>query len=127
MSYNVCTHIHKVDDLIKVKKTDKGLHIDQVLGLKRFCPNNINGEKKQKDDDGHCANYVELLSSAVLLLLKYFKAVDDLNNDKLAEYTILWLGYKLSQHPQENITILNDFYTKHIKTNTYYNEKITNA
>ncbi|SCL86159.1 Plasmodium variant antigen protein Cir/Yir/Bir, putative, partial [Plasmodium chabaudi chabaudi] len=127
MSYNVCTHIHKVDGLIKVKKTDTGLDIDQVSALKRFCPNDINGEKRQNDEDGHCANYVEFLSSAVLLLLKYFKVVDDLNNDKLAEYTILWLGYKLNQYPHENITTLNDFYTKHIKTNTYYNEKITNA
>ncbi|SCL85430.1 Plasmodium variant antigen protein Cir/Yir/Bir, putative [Plasmodium chabaudi adami] len=127
MSKEVCTYIHTIDNLIKVEKTDKGVYVKDVPTLKRYCPNNIYGRKRQPGEDGYCAGYVEFLSAAAILLLKYFKVVDDLKNDITVEYAILWLGYKLNQYPQRNITTLNDFYTKNIKTNACYNDKITNS
>ncbi|SCL86131.1 CIR protein [Plasmodium chabaudi adami] len=124
MSKEVCIHIHKIDNLIKVKNTDKGVEIDDASGLKRYCPNNINGEKKKNGEDGHCVNYVEAISSAFMLLLKYFEVVDDLKDEKYAEYAILWLSYKIQQYRNIEITTLKDFITKNIETNAFYNEKI---
>ncbi|EUD71849.1 hypothetical protein YYG_02547 [Plasmodium vinckei petteri] len=47
-----------------------------------------------------------------------------LEYDKLAEYAILWLSYKLNIKPNNNFTNLNEFYTRYIVNNNSYNEKI---
>ncbi|CAD2084401.1 PIR protein CIR protein [Plasmodium vinckei lentum] len=74
-----------------------------------------------KDD---CQNYLEKASSGVIYVLKNLKEKYDLEYDKLAEYAILWLRYKLNQKAPYNNTKLNDFYTRHIEKNKYYNNKI---
>ncbi|CAD2084757.1 PIR protein CIR protein [Plasmodium vinckei lentum] len=73
---------------------------------------------------GNCRNYLEMASSGVIYVLKTLKEKYDLEYDKLAEYAILWLRYKLNQKAPYYDTLLNEFYTKHIQTNKCYNEKI---
>ncbi|EUD69596.1 hypothetical protein YYG_05190, partial [Plasmodium vinckei petteri] len=73
---------------------------------------------------GKCNDYLEKASSGVIHLLKKLKENYGLEYDKLSEYAILWLRYKLNQkHPYYN-TQLNEFYTNHIVKNKDYNEKI---
>ncbi|EUD71207.1 hypothetical protein YYG_03840 [Plasmodium vinckei petteri] len=73
---------------------------------------------------GNCRDYLEKASSGVIHLLKKLKDNYDLEYDKLAEYAILWLRYKLNQKSPYHKTELNDFYTKHIEKNNDYNKKI---
>ncbi|CAD2084070.1 CIR protein PIR protein [Plasmodium vinckei lentum] len=70
-----------------------------------------------------CRDYFEMASSGVIHLLKNFKKYN-LEDDKLAEYAILWLSYKLNQKSTKKMTDLNHFYTNYIETNNYYNNKI---
>ncbi|CAD2109173.1 PIR protein CIR protein [Plasmodium vinckei petteri] len=79
------------------------------------------GNTSRKDD---CRDYLEMASSGVIYVLKTLKEKCNLEYDKLAEYAILWLRYKLNQNAKFNNTKLNDFYTNHIKKNRYYNNKI---
>ncbi|CAD2083593.1 CIR protein PIR protein [Plasmodium vinckei brucechwatti] len=72
---------------------------------------------------GKCHDYYQRASSGVIYLLKNLKKYG-LEDDKLAEYAILWLRYKLNRTaPYHNIK-LNEFYNKYIETNKDYNEKI---
>ncbi|CAD2094996.1 CIR protein PIR protein [Plasmodium vinckei] len=71
-----------------------------------------------------CQNYLEMVSSGVIHLLKTLKDKYNLEDDKLAEYAILWLSYKLDKKPTKKMTDLNNFYTNYIETNNYYNNKI---
>ncbi|CAD2084700.1 PIR protein CIR protein [Plasmodium vinckei brucechwatti] len=76
-----------------------------------------------KNNSGKCNGYFEAASSGVIHLLKNFKKYN-LEDDKLAEYAILWLSYKLNIKSKNKLTDLNDFYTNYIETNNYYNNKI---
>ncbi|CAD2095649.1 hypothetical protein YYG_05150 [Plasmodium vinckei petteri] len=73
---------------------------------------------------GKCHNYIQRVSSGVIHLLEKLKDMKGLEYEKLAEYAILWLRYKLNQTAPYNNTKLNDFYTNHIEKNKYYNHKI---
>ncbi|KEG00569.1 hypothetical protein YYE_04753 [Plasmodium vinckei vinckei] len=74
--------------------------------------------------NGNCHNdYLKMASSGVIHLLEALKKYN-LEYDKLAEYAILWLSYKLNQKPNNNFTKLNDFYDNYIEKNNYYNKKI---
>ncbi|EUD69604.1 hypothetical protein YYG_05183 [Plasmodium vinckei petteri] len=64
-----------------------------------------------------------MASSGVINLLENLEKYN-LDYDKLAEYAILFLSYKLKQHSQYKSTNLNYFYTNHIKNNNDYNKKI---
>ncbi|SCL98916.1 Plasmodium variant antigen protein Cir/Yir/Bir, putative, partial [Plasmodium chabaudi adami] len=62
----------------------------------------------------------QMVYSAIITLLKHFKNVvdddeDGLENDKLAQYAILWLNYKLDLMSYKNISNLNAFHNKYIK------------
>ncbi|CAD2097495.1 PIR protein CIR protein [Plasmodium vinckei] len=124
MSYEVCNTIHLIDKLIWTKRKGAVEVVEYNQLLKPYCPLNDLGKNV-------CRNYDEMISSSVLLFLKWlemnYNYEDDLKNDKLAEYAILWLCYKLNEDPQEGITTLNDFYAKHIEKNKHYNEKITKS
>ncbi|VEV54728.1 CIR protein PIR protein [Plasmodium vinckei vinckei] len=76
--------------------------------------------------NGLCKNYFEMASSGVIHLLKNLKNKYDLEDDKLAEYAILWLSYKLYIKENNTARNLNDFYDKYIVKNKCYNEKIKN-
>ncbi|SCL94006.1 CIR protein [Plasmodium chabaudi chabaudi] len=71
-----------------------------------------------------CNDYFQLTSCGFIYLLKTLKDNYKLEDDKLAEYVILWLSYKLSRIRQHNFANLNEFYTKYIVNNECYNEKI---
>ncbi|SCL84262.1 CIR protein, partial [Plasmodium chabaudi adami] len=72
----------------------------------------------------NCNDYFQLTSCGFVYLLKTLKDNYKLEDDKLAEYVILWLSYKLNRHSKCSGTNLNDFYTNHIEKNEYYNKKI---
>ncbi|SCL86474.1 Plasmodium variant antigen protein Cir/Yir/Bir, putative [Plasmodium chabaudi adami] len=69
-----------------------------------------------------CNDYFQLAICSVIHLLKKYKY--KLEDDKLAEYVILWLSYKLNTVEVKCSTNLNDFYTNHIEKNEYYNKNI---
>ncbi|CAD2089288.1 CIR protein PIR protein [Plasmodium vinckei brucechwatti] len=73
--------------------------------------------------NGQCRDYFEMASSGVIHLLEHLKKYN-LGYDKLAEYAILWLSYKLAVKPTKKMTDLNKFYNKYIETNECYNSKI---
>ncbi|CAD2105425.1 PIR protein CIR protein [Plasmodium vinckei] len=77
-----------------------------------------------RNNPGKCNGYFELASSGVIQLLKTLKVKYNLEDDKLAEYAILFLSYKLNKKKKNGGINLNDFYTNYIETNNYYNNKI---
>ncbi|ETB63530.1 hypothetical protein YYC_00007 [Plasmodium yoelii 17X] len=80
-----------------------------------YCPNQ------------NCDSDDNKISSAFIALLVFFNGIGidgNLDNDKIAEYAILWLGHKLNQKKENGTTTLNEFYTKHIKKNSNYDQKI---
>ncbi|CAD2102124.1 CIR protein PIR protein [Plasmodium vinckei petteri] len=74
--------------------------------------------------NGNCSDYFQKASSGVIHLLKKLKGVSGLECDKLGEYAILWLSYKLLIKPKNNGVNLNHFYTNYIVKNNDYNNKI---
>ncbi|VTZ70664.1 CIR protein [Plasmodium chabaudi chabaudi] len=125
MASGVCGAINGIEKLIVVNENDSGVYFSPNNLLKAYCTGKVNGQT------GICFSYADMISSSVLFLLKLLETSYDyedyLKNDKLAEYAILWLSYKLNKYPQNKITTLNDFYTKHIEKNKYYNEEITKS
>ncbi|SCL86395.1 Plasmodium variant antigen protein Cir/Yir/Bir, putative, partial [Plasmodium chabaudi adami] len=71
-----------------------------------------------------CNDYFQLTNCSFIYLLKTLKEKYKLEDDKLAEYAILWLNYNLNIKPNNNFTNLNEFYTKYIVNNECYNDKI---
>ncbi|CAD2084365.1 CIR protein PIR protein [Plasmodium vinckei brucechwatti] len=88
-----------------------------------YCSDRIKKYYSYMYNTGFCNDYLEMVSSCFIYLIENLKKYN-LEYDKLAEYAILWLRYKLNQKKPYYDTQLNDFYTKHIKNNKYYNEKI---
>ncbi|ETB60849.1 hypothetical protein YYC_02132 [Plasmodium yoelii 17X] len=75
----------------------------------------------------NCSSDVPKLISdfiALVTLLNGIGSDDNLATDKLVEYAILWLSYKINQKKENKTTRLDDFYTEHIKGNDCYNEHI---
>ncbi|VEV56208.1 PIR protein CIR protein [Plasmodium vinckei vinckei] len=72
----------------------------------------------------NCHNYIQLAICGFIYLLKTLKDMPGLEYDKLAEYAILWLIYKLDAAPNKCGIELNEFYTKYIEKNSYYNNII---
>ncbi|CDU17374.1 PIR protein [Plasmodium yoelii] len=108
MSSNVCGIINTVDP------NNSGEDISMSY-FNFYCPDN----KCDTDD--------KKLSSNFIGLLKFFEDINDeenLEGDKLAEYAILWLSYKLNQKTESGTTTLNNFYTNHVETNNKYKENI---
>ncbi|CAD2092908.1 CIR protein PIR protein [Plasmodium vinckei lentum] len=89
-----------------------------------YCPSTKEGEEDQCNSDN------QKVTCAFIGLVDFLNGIDNEKNiesDKLAEYAILWLSYKLNQKEQNSGIKLNDFYTNCIKTNVQYNEKIKNG
>ncbi|SCL84942.1 Plasmodium variant antigen protein Cir/Yir/Bir, putative, partial [Plasmodium chabaudi chabaudi] len=118
-----CGAINWIEKLITVNESDSSVFFKCNVMLDAYCPFKSTSRKNE------CHSYAEMVSSSVLFLLKSLETSYDygdyLKNAKLAEYAILWLSYKLNKYPQNKITTLNDFYTKHIEANAQYNTKIT--
>ncbi|CAD2094025.1 CIR protein PIR protein [Plasmodium vinckei brucechwatti] len=88
--------------------------------IKNYCYHNW-----RHSGFGTCVSYLQMASSGVFILLKSLENYG-LEYDKLAEYAILFLSYKLNQHPQYKSTKLNDFYTKRIG-DKHFKEKIKDS
>ncbi|CDU16382.1 PIR protein [Plasmodium yoelii] len=110
MSYKVCKSINDIDKYFVDDPNNLGIGISMDL-LKMYCP------------DYNCSSDELKIISGFILLLNMF-GEEDIGSDKLVEYAILWLSYKLNQKTQNGTTKLDDFYTKHIKENSCYNENI---
>ncbi|SCL92811.1 Plasmodium variant antigen protein Cir/Yir/Bir, putative, partial [Plasmodium chabaudi adami] len=111
-----CEAINEIDKLFSVEKVGSGSFIKYDDLLKSYCPipNNVNNKE--------CTYYEQVVASAFIALLTLFKKFDDdededvLEDDKLAEYAILWLCYKIDQETHE-FSNLNEFYNKYIINN----------
>ncbi|CAD2091011.1 CIR protein PIR protein [Plasmodium vinckei brucechwatti] len=74
---------------------------------------------------GVCFDYLNMASSGVINLLKSLEKYG-LEYDKLAEYAILFLSYKLNESPDYRGKKLNVFYTKRIG-DKHFNEKVKDS
>ncbi|CAD2095820.1 CIR protein PIR protein [Plasmodium vinckei petteri] len=119
-SYNYSV-FNEIDDYFWEKTQDGGGTSGFANeSIRKYCPYRGAFNKEL----GTCYDYLEMARSGVINLLKMLKEKHDLEYDKLAEYAILFLSYKLKQHSQYSGTKLNYFYTHHIEKNTFYDEKI---
>ncbi|CAD2099563.1 PIR protein CIR protein [Plasmodium vinckei] len=113
-SYNikdVYKEIITIDSYVGVTKQGTGL-VEYISGpVKSCCP------YSKASESNYCNDYFEMARSGVIYFLKTLKDKKGLEYDKLAEYAILLLSYKLKQHSQYSGTKLNDFYTKYIVNN----------
>ncbi|ETB58529.1 hypothetical protein YYC_03881 [Plasmodium yoelii 17X] len=77
--------------------------------------------------DSNCISDEEEIISGFMVLLNMIGNIgeENIDSDKLAEYAILWLSYRLNQKAKNGTTTLNDFYTERIETNSCYNQHIT--
>ncbi|VTZ79220.1 PIR protein [Plasmodium yoelii] len=69
--------------------------------------------------DSECCNDEENIIYGFIMLLNMI-GEEYIDSDKLVEYAILWLSYKLNQKKENGTIILNDFLTEHIITNSCY-------
>ncbi|CAD2092379.1 CIR protein PIR protein [Plasmodium vinckei lentum] len=121
-SYNI-ENVYKAINTINGYFTET-LVLDSVIFQKdngiihNYCHYGNNSGK------GKCHDYSQKASSGVIYLLKTLKDNCDLEYDKLAEYAILWLYFKLNKKPKNNGVNLNHFYNNYIVKNKDYNNKI---
>ncbi|CAD2100683.1 PIR protein CIR protein [Plasmodium vinckei petteri] len=117
---------YSIKDVYRDINTINGYFREDNLGgaTIQITDNTVQDYCHYENTSGKCRNYLEKASSCVIHVLKTLKDNYDLEYDKLAEYAILWLRYKLNQQAPYYNTQLNEFYTNHIEKNTYYNNKI---
>ncbi|CDS44136.1 PIR protein [Plasmodium yoelii] len=114
MSSNVCNIINLIDKSFDddPNNPEKYQYMDF---FNSYCP-----EKNCDTDD-------KKIISTFITLLKIFDEIDDehLENDKLADYAILWLSYIINQKTQNGTTTLNEFYTDRVAKYNKYEENIS--
>ncbi|VEV54544.1 CIR protein PIR protein [Plasmodium vinckei vinckei] len=116
---DVYTEFNKINGYFSEIETSFGPIILSVKGpIHKYCHYN------RTSNSNKCLDYFEMASSGVIHLLETLKDKFDSKYDKLAEYAILWLSYKLSIKPKNKMTDLNKFYTNYIGKNKHYNNKI---
>ncbi|SCL87722.1 Plasmodium variant antigen protein Cir/Yir/Bir, putative [Plasmodium chabaudi adami] len=116
MSEEVYEAFKKINDCLPIGmiSTEDSCYIDNVLT--DYCPKKIEGQNV------NCEANNEKMSAGFIWLLITFENLcqsqcSNNENEKYAEYAILWLGYRLNQISNEETTTLKDFYTKYIKDN----------
>ncbi|SCL89150.1 Plasmodium variant antigen protein Cir/Yir/Bir, putative, partial [Plasmodium chabaudi adami] len=112
MSKKVCEAINEIDKLFNVEKDGSNININYDKSLNGYCPilKNVNNKE--------CNKYEQVVVSAFIALLTLFNNLDNddedvLENNKLAEYAILWLCYKIDQGTYK-YSNLSAFYKKYI-------------
>ncbi|CAD2110927.1 PIR protein CIR protein [Plasmodium vinckei petteri] len=117
---------YSIEDLYRAISTINGYFSEEKQSGATIQRENgiINRYCHYGNSSGRCHDYYQRASSGIIHLLKALNDKDGLEYDKLAEYAILWLGYKLAMKPQNNGIKLNNFYTNYIEKNKYYNERI---
>ncbi|CAD2100740.1 CIR protein PIR protein [Plasmodium vinckei] len=113
---NVYEEISTIDSYFREDILGNGLSI-------QITDNTIHKYCHYGNTKVNCRNYLEKASSGVIHLLENLKKYN-LEYDKLSEYAILWLRYRLNQKDPHYNTQLSEFYTNHIEKNTYYNNRI---
>ncbi|VTZ68196.1 CIR protein [Plasmodium chabaudi chabaudi] len=111
MSKKLCGLINVIDHGVKLTMNGTNVQIKNDATFNDYCPNE--GMKT----NGECDSNIQNVNSAIIKLLTYFKSVVDdiLEDNKLSEYAILWLCYKLNLMSYEGISNINDFHNKYIK------------
>ncbi|CAD2086368.1 CIR protein PIR protein [Plasmodium vinckei brucechwatti] len=109
---------NKIDGEFGETKVNGSLSEFANESIKKYCP------KRNGLQIRTCVSYLQMANSGVINLLEMLKDKNGLEYDKLAEYAILFLSYKLKQHSQYSGTNLNYFYTRYIEKNDDYNKKI---
>ncbi|CDS44604.1 YIR protein, partial [Plasmodium yoelii] len=112
MSKGLCDAINVIDRSFDDDPNNSGEFVYGDL-LNTYCP------------DSNCSSDDEKIISGFIMLLN---TLDDgtIDGDKLVEYAILWLIYKLNQKKGNEPIILDNFYTDYIKTNSCYIKHISN-
>ncbi|CAD2097501.1 CIR protein PIR protein [Plasmodium vinckei] len=109
--------INKIDDYF-YESTSGQLIVSKKYGsIHEYC------HYGDTSGNGNCSDYFQMTSSGVIHLLKMLEKYN-LGYDKLAEYAILWLIYKLNVQEKSGDMNLNDFYTNYIVNNNCYKDKI---
>ncbi|SCL86863.1 CIR protein, partial [Plasmodium chabaudi chabaudi] len=115
MSEELCGAIKFADENVVFDSTSQNYNFNDGI-LKAYCP------IKDKDGNGQCESDDLKLGSAFMALLNNFKSIDGENpeGDKLYQYAILWLSYKIKQNPKIDFirTTIDDI----LKQNEWYNE-----
>ncbi|ETB58559.1 hypothetical protein YYC_03861 [Plasmodium yoelii 17X] len=106
----VCKSINTIDEYYAGDPQNQGK--DNSMDLLKFV-----------FPQSNCIRDEEEIISGFIVLLNMISE-DDIDSDKLIEYAILWLSYKLNQKKQNGTIRLNDFHTEHIKRNDCYNKHI---
>ncbi|CAD2100663.1 PIR protein CIR protein [Plasmodium vinckei petteri] len=119
---------YNVKDLYKAISTIDDYFREDNLGIAtiQITDNTIHKYCHYGNTKVNCRNYLEKASSGVIHLLENLKKYN-LEYDKLSEYAILWLRYRLNQKDPHYNTQLSEFYTNYIQTNKCYNDKINNS
>ncbi|SCL92020.1 CIR protein [Plasmodium chabaudi adami] len=109
--------IFKINEYFYVTE-DGAFRVDtEHKSILQYC-NYENTSKKYTCDD-----YFQLTICSVIHLLKNYKKYG-LGHDKLAEYVILWLSYKLNIKENNTVRNPNDFYNNYIEKNKDYIKNI---
>ncbi|VEV54723.1 PIR protein CIR protein [Plasmodium vinckei vinckei] len=121
-SYNikdVYSVFNEIDDAVGAQN---GGNVEYIKPpIIEYCPYNTTMYSN------YCNNYFQKASYGVIHFLKTLKDKFDSKYDKLAEYAILLLSYKLNQNSEYSSKKLIDLYTKHIGKDKHYNDKINNS
>ncbi|VTZ67338.1 CIR protein [Plasmodium chabaudi chabaudi] len=127
MNKDLCDVIKGIDDLIEVKRNTEAIEIIRSTLFDTYCPTNNEAKGRKDGQEGHCIGYSETVISAFIHLqetLKINYSPEELERDKLAQYAILWLSYKMNQHPSQKFGT-NDIYNN-FKQYGYWNRKHNN-
>ncbi|ETB56095.1 hypothetical protein YYC_05877 [Plasmodium yoelii 17X] len=114
MSKGLCDLINGADNYVVGDSNNSRENLYESF-FNSYCP-----DKKCDTDDK------KVISTFITLLKNFEDDEKNLECDKIVEYVILWLSYILNQKTQNGATTLNKFYTENIKTDSKYNEHITN-
>ncbi|SCL85687.1 Plasmodium variant antigen protein Cir/Yir/Bir, putative, partial [Plasmodium chabaudi chabaudi] len=115
MSEELCGAIDEIEKLVVFDSESKNYNFNDKI-LNSYCPANENGGK------GQCESDDLKLGSAFMGLLKYFESIDGENSesDKMYQYAVLWLSYKIKQNP--DIVFIRSTIDDILKQNNWYNE-----
>ncbi|CDU18707.1 hypothetical protein YYC_05339 [Plasmodium yoelii 17X] len=88
---------------------------------------------KEYCDNETCKTDINRINAVCLFLFKHFFEssesfkINAKNSIYIVDYIILWLSYMLSLNKNMNYKNIYDFYEANIKSDSKYNEKITNV
>ncbi|SCL93222.1 CIR protein [Plasmodium chabaudi adami] len=110
MSKELCEAINEIDKNVVFDSGSQNYTFNDEI-LNAYCPNN------------NCDSESQKLSSSFIALLKNFKSIGNgnLEDDKLAQYAILWFSSKIKENTKAEHGI-NDIYNTLIKNNSWFSE-----